>query len=159
MAQTLPSESSSRPETPGWWESEDVVVEFGIEGVVACCLHGNAPGPGGGVEVGTADVLQSCFTISPLMSETQPIPPAEDEVKWQVALFAPMPLILSTMTQPVSRVLNQPQNTAFKLARYRSSLAVVGRYTTGPSRMGTLLPRHFYDTNPLSLQFCLDSPP
>jgi len=85
------------------------VAEFGIKGVVACFLHDNALEPGGGAEVGATDVLQSCFTISPLMSETQPIPPAEDEVKWQVALFAPMPLILSIMTQPVSRVLNQPK--------------------------------------------------
>ncbi|KAK4443676.1 hypothetical protein QBC34DRAFT_199305 [Podospora aff. communis PSN243] len=32
----------------------------------------------------------------------------EDEVKWQVALFALMPLIIGAMTQPVGRVLDRP---------------------------------------------------
>ncbi|KAK1759000.1 hypothetical protein QBC47DRAFT_370861 [Echria macrotheca] len=42
------------------------------------------------------------------MDGTPPTPPAEDEVKWQVALFALMPLILGAMSQPVGRVLDKP---------------------------------------------------
>ena len=45
------------------------------------------------------------------MSEAKPSPTAEDssnEVKWQVALFALMPLVLTALAQPVGRVLDQP---------------------------------------------------
>lgn len=49
------------------------------------------------------------------MSEAQStLPTADpDEVKWQVALFALMPLILGAMTQPVGRVLDQPSRYQF----------------------------------------------
>ncbi len=84
------------------------------------------------------------------MSEAQPAPPAEDrnEVKWQVALFALMPLILTAVAQPVGRVLDQPARYSLWM---RSSpilcaadmLHFLLRYADRYSRDPTLLRRHF----------------
>ncbi len=83
------------------------------------------------------------------MSEAQPTPPADDpnEVKWQVAMFALMPLILTTLAQPVGRVLDQPARYSLWM---RSSPIVCAadmlhfllRYADRCSRGPTLL-RHF----------------
>jgi hypothetical protein len=50
---------------------------------------------------------------SSVVDGTQATIPAAEEVKWQVAFFALIPLILTAMTQPVGRVLGKAESNRF----------------------------------------------